>query len=624
MPVAFVTAWYGLVECARLKPGEVVLVHGAAGGVGLAALQVARSLGARVVATVSTPEKRALARLFGAETILDSRSLDFVDIVRKDLGGVDVVLNSLSGDAMRAGVKCLKPFGRFVELGKRDYVANTELALRPFRRNLTYHGVDVDQLLAHDPSIVARGFAAIAEGFRDGRFSALPHRLFEADEIGEAFRLMQAAGHVGKILVRPPVPGTRRLPPAPKAPFAPGDGVQLVVGGTGGFGLATALHLADKGARRIVVASRSGRLEDGATEKVAALAARGVDLRVETVDAADLASVEALVARTARDVGPIAGVWLTAMVLDDGLLPDLDATRIDRVLAPKVAGAVNLDRATRGQPVETFVLFSSAAALVGSPGQSAYAAANAFVEGLARRRRAEGLPALAVAWGAIADVGVLAREGATAARLERVTGVAGFRAREALARLDDLLARADRFDDPVICCAGFRKVGALRDLTLLATPAFEDFLRGDGENEEGETDLATLIDGKSDGEALKILCDIVAGEVARILRLAPSEVDVGRPLDELGLDSLMALELRMNVESRFGVELPLVAITSVKNLHDLARRLLQSLRGGDTAEEGRLDAGDESLIAMHGGDGEAFAGLSAEIEAHRKRVEGRT
>lgn len=624
VPVAFVTAWYGLVECARLKPGEVVLVHGAAGGVGLAALQVARSLGARVVATVSTPEKRALARLFGAETILDSRSLDFVDTVRKDLGGVDVVLNSLSGDAMRAGVKCLKPFGRFVELGKRDYVANTELALRPFRRNLTYHGVDVDQLLAHDPSIVARGFAAIAEGFRDGRFSALPHRLFEADEIGEAFRLMQAAGHVGKILVRPPVPGTRRLPPAPKAPFAPGDGVQLVVGGTGGFGLATALHLADKGARRIVVASRSGRLEDGAAEKVAALAARGVDFRVETVDAADLASVEALVARTARDVGPITGVWLTAMVLDDGLLPDLDPARIDRVLAPKVAGAVNLDRATRGQPVETFVLFSSAAALVGSPGQSAYAAANAFVEGLARRRRAEGLPALAVAWGAIADVGVLAREGATAARLERVTGVAGFRAREALARLDDLLARADRFDDPVICCAGFRKVGALRDLALLATPAFEDFLRGDGESEEGETDLATLIDGKSDGEALKILCDIVAGEVARILRLAPSEVDVGRPLDELGLDSLMALELRMNVESRFGVELPLVAITSVKNLHDLARRLLQSLRGGDTAEEGRLDAGDETLVAMHGGDGEAFAGLSAEIEARRKRLEGRT
>lgn len=624
VPVAFVTAWYGLVECARLKPGEVVLVHGAAGGVGLAALQVARSLGARVVATVSTQEKRALARLFGAETILDSRSLDFVDAVRKDLGGVDVVLNSLSGDAMRAGVKCLKPFGRFVELGKRDYVANTELALRPFRRNLTYHGVDVDQLLAHDPSIVARGFAAIAEGFRDGRFSALPHRLFEADEIGEAFRLMQAAGHVGKILVRPPVPGTRRLPPAPKTPFAPGDGVQLVVGGTGGFGFATALHLADRGARRIVVASRSGRLEDGAAEKVAALAARGIDLRVETVDAADLASVEALVARTARDVGPIAGVWLTAMVLDDGLLADLDATRIDRVLAPKVAGAVNLDRATRGQPVETFVLFSSAAALVGSPGQAAYAAANAFVEGIARRRRAEGLPALAVAWGAIADVGVLAREGATAARLERVTGVAGFRAREALARLDDLLARADRFDDPVICCAGFRKVGALRDLALLATPAFEDFLRGDGESEEGETDLATLIDGKSDGEAMKILCDIVAGEVARILRLAPSEVDVGRPLDELGLDSLMALELRMNVESRFGVELPLVAITSVKNLHDLARRLLQSLRGGDTAEEGRLDAGDESLVAMHGGDGEAFAGLSTEIEARRKRLEGRT
>jgi len=623
VPVAFLTAWYGLVECARVKAGDVVLVHGAAGGVGLAALQVARGLGARVVATVSTPEKRALVRLFGAEAVYDSRSLDFADAIRRDFGGADVVLNSLAGDAMRAGVKCLKPFGRFVELGKRDYVANTELGLRPFRRNLTYYGVDVDQLLVHDPSIVARGFETILRGFEEGRFTPLPHRLFAAEEIGEAFRLMQAAGHVGKILVRPPARDGRFAPPPARLPAA-GSGVQLVVGGTGGFGLATARHLAERGATRIVVASRGGRLEEGAEAEIAALRARGVDFRVERVDVTDLASVEGLLARIEAGPGPVRGIHLTAMVLDDGLIADLDAERIDRVLAPKIAGADNLDRATRGRPIDDFVLYSSAAALVGNPGQGAYAAANGYLEGLARRRRAEGLPALAVAWGAITDVGVLARDGATAARLERITGVSGFRAAEALALLDEVAGRSTGFTDPVVCCARFRRTGAMRDLVVLDSPAFEGFLGDEVEARESDGDLASRIEGKSETEALEILGDLVVGEIARILRLSASEIDRSRPLGELGLDSLMALELRMNVETRFGVELPLVAITSVKNLHELSRRLLQSLRADGTGATDGLGGADEALVTMHGGDGAAFAGLADKIEEQRRMREERT
>jgi acyl transferase domain-containing protein/NADPH:quinone reductase-like Zn-dependent oxidoreductase/acyl carrier protein len=618
--VAFLTAWYGLVELARLRKGESVLVHGAAGGVGLAAMQIARARGARVIATASSPDKRALVELFGAEVVYDSRSLAFADAIRADLGGVDVVLNSLSGDAMRAGVKCLKPFGRFVELGKRDYVANTELGLRPFRRNLTYFGVDVDQLLVHNPAVVDRGLEELVAGFDDGRYTALPYRLYGAAEIGEAFRLMQSAGHVGKIVVRPPDLAGLTVSMPPDQPFRP-VGVQLVVGGTGGFGFETTSWLVEAGARRVVVASRRGRLEPEAEARVAALTARGIVFDVEKVDATDLADVEALVARVAARRGPIGGVWHTAMVLDDGLLADLDEARIARVLAPKIDGAANLDRATRGQPIEHFVMFSSAAALIGNPGQAAYAAANGWLQGLARRRRGEGLPALAVGWGAISDVGALARDHETAKKLARATGVAGLTSAEALKRLARILALGDRLADPVVWCARFQRIGALRDLPIIRSPAFLGLWGGEETGDEAPTDLADLIAGKSDAEAQRLLGELIAGEVARILRLSPSEVDLGKSFVELGLDSLMALELRMSMETKYGVELPLVAVTSVKNLHGLTRRMMTTLQRGPQADAREIDPTDTSLIAAHGGDEEAFLGLADEIEAQRAKTE---
>nr|WP_029006511.1 type I polyketide synthase [Azorhizobium doebereinerae] len=618
IPVAFLTAWYGLVELARLKRGETVLIHGAAGGVGLAAIQIARARGARVIATVSTPDKRALVELFGAQEVHDSRSLAFADAIRHDHGGVDVVLNSLSGEAMRAGLKCLKPFGRFVELGKRDYVANTELGLRPFRRNLTYFGVDLDQLLAHDPRLVAKGLKDLASGFTKGAYAALPYRLFGADGIGEAFRLMQSAAHVGKIVVRPPVADEIRLPQARDAGFAP-EGVQLVVGGAGGFGLETALWLAARGARTIVVASRRGAVEAAALPRIDALRAAGVTFAVEQVDAGDAAAVDALVGRVAAAHGPIGGVYHTAMVLHDGLIRTLDAGQLSQVLAPKVDGARHLDRATRRQPVRHFVMFSSVSALIGNPGQGAYVAANAYLEGLARRRVAEGLPALAVGWGAISDAGVLARDQATAEQLERVTGMTGLASAEALARLERLLAADAGLTDPVVYCARWQRTGLMRDLPILATPAFADvFAQDGGPSEATELDMAALLDGKSDAEAQRVLGDLIATRIARILRLSAQEIDLDRPFAEMGMDSLMALELSMNIEHEFGVGLPLVAITSVPNLRELSRRLLQSLRVPEATEA--MDAGDRRLIAMHGGDEADFDGVSDRLADRRDQV----
>ncbi len=592
IPVAFLTAWYALVHMAQIQPGEWVLIHGAAGGVGLAALQVARLRGARVAATVGSPEKRALVAAFGAERIYNSRSTAFADEIRADIGGVDVVLNSLAGEAMQAGLRCLNPFGRFVELGKRDYVANTTLGLRPFRRNLSYFGVDLDQLLAANLGLVERLLAEIAGHFAAGTLSPLPYQAFDWHEAAAAFRLMQSGGHVGKILIRP---AARPLATVlPRAAFRPGDGAHLVVGGTGGFGFETACWLAGLGAATVVVASRSGVLAPELQARADSLRAGGTTLLVETLDVTDAAAVTALVGRLARDHGRVAGVIHAAVVLDDALIANLEPHRLARVLAPKVAGADNLDHATRGTALDYFVAYSSVAAMVGNPGQGAYAAANGYLQGLMARRRAAGLPGLAVGWGAISDAGLLARDPHNAARLARLAGIEAMTSRAALSHLETLLCQGAA-NPASVQCALFH-AGEAQRFKLLRTPAFAGLFADGQAAAEREVDLATRIAGKSDGDARALVAALVAADVGRIFRLPPDEVEMTRPLDELGLDSMMSLDLRMSIEKRFGIELPVMAISAGVSVNELAGRLIASLRAGGQP----ADDASQQIMQRHG------------------------
>ncbi|MDB5362897.1 MAG: putative fatty acid synthase transrane protein [Rhodospirillales bacterium] len=615
IPVAFLTAWYSLVHLAQIQPGEWVLIHGAAGGVGLAAIQIARSRGARVVATVSSPDKRALVELFGAEKVYNSRSTAFLDAIRTEIGGVDIVLNSLAGEAMQASIKCLKPFGRFVEMGKRDYVLNTAMGLRPFRRNLTYFGVDLDQLLAANLPLANRLMGDLVRHFESGEFLALPHRAFDWYDVGKAFQLMQAAGHVGKLIVRPAANPVATS--VADEPFKPGRGAHLVVGGAGGFGFETAAWLAERGAETIVVASRRGQIEPHLRARADAIRAAGTTLIVEALDVTDGKAVDALVAKLTRAHGHLAGVIHAAMVLDDGLITGLEPARTRAVLAPKVDGADNLDRATRRASLDYFVAFSSATTMVGNPGQGAYVAANGYLQGLMRRRRAEGLPGLAVGWGAIADVGILARNQDVAAKLERISGIIALQSREALSYLDVLLSRGIDCP-PTVHCALFRPGAALQSLKLLRTPAYAQvFASAEGIDLEADIDLAAQIAGKTEGEARAIVAGLVASEVARIFRLSADEIDVARPLDELGMDSMMSLDLRMGIEKRFSVELPVVAISAGVSVNDLASRLIVGLR----SDGGGKSAGDaeQQLLQQHGGGDVDVGELMAFTDAIKVR-----
>ncbi|WP_120007092.1 type I polyketide synthase [Teichococcus vastitatis] len=577
VPVAFLTAVYSLENCANLRPGETVLIHGGAGAVGLAALQVALAAGARVAATAGTPAKRAFLRACGAELVLDSRDPGFADQLRAVWPeGVDVVLNSLAGDAMERSLGLVRPFGRFIELGKRDFFENRRVGLRPYRNNLTYFGVDVDQLPKARPDLARRLLGNISDRFAAGTLRPIPYTVRPAGEVEAAFRTLQASQHIGKLVLLPPVIPAQA---APETGWTPPAGTILVVGGTGGFGFECAKWLAAQGATQLALLSRRGGTAPGAEAAVTALAALGARATVHAADAADERSLEAALAEIRAEGPPLVGVVQAAAVFDDGAASALDAARFARVLRPKLTAARHLDRLTRHDPLELFLLFSSATTAMGNPGQGNYVAANMALEALARARHAEGLPALAVGWGPIADAGILLAQADTAETLARRLGVEAMAAAEALSALPAML----RSGAPVVGMAriGWREAG--RILPILAEPLFEA-VRGRAEaGPEGA--LRDHLLGLAPDAARALLRSTVQEELARILRLPPEAVPADAPLAGLGLDSLGGLELRGALEQRLGMPVPLASVTEDLTIDLLARKLSDALAGGRAEED---------------------------------------
>lgn len=596
IPVPFLTACYGLEYLAHVRKDEWVLIHGAAGGVGLAAIQVAKRNGAKIIATAGSDEKRNFLRRMGADVVLDTRSLDFVDQVREITpGGVNIVLNSLAGEAMERSLELLRPFGRFIELGKRDFYASTKVSLRPFRNNVSYFGVDADQLLTYEPEVAQHVLASVLAGFESGAFSPLPCRIFKSEEVVDAFRLMQKSGHIGKIIVE--APGLAHAKSAQGSEFsASGNGFHVVFGGTGGFGLEYARWLADRGARHIVIASRSG----GTTAEVDCLAeslrTRGISLAGKRCDVTDKRSVARLLSGLRRE-RPIVGITHTAMVLDDGLIKSLTPDRVEKVLAPKVAGARNLDLLTRDDALDYFVLFSSAAAMFGNPGQASYVAANGYLDGLARQRRALGYKALSVAWGAITDVGVLARDKGTAKSLSRHTGGIAFTARDALDLLAHVLVDETQADTTNVTLAAMNWGMAKDLLTIMATPAY-DLVRREaearGDSGAAGVDLRSMAMALDEASAKKAVADYLVKEVASIFRMPPEDINPKRSLTDIGMDSLMGLELRMAVERQIGIDIMRVSMSDGTTINDIADHIASRMR--DALSEADEPASDQALM----------------------------
>lgn len=585
----FFTAYYALHYLGRIMPGERVLVHGAAGGVGLAAIQIAQMKGAEVFATAGSETKRDLLRLMGVAHVLDSRSLAFGDEVLARTGGrgVDLVLNSLAGEAMQRSLQVLRPMGRFLELGKRDFYDNTRIGLRSLRNNISYFGVDADQLMLERPELTRGLMQELMALFEDEALHPLPYRSFRAQDAIAAFRFMQQSRHIGKVVLSfesPPVADV--VPDAPK-PLQrrlalPADATYLVTGGQRGFGLRTAQWLAARGARHLVLVGRSAALDPDAQEAVATLTAQGVQVITARCDVTDLAALQSLFSGIRESMPPLRGIVHASAIIHDGLIRNLDRGSIEEVLAPKVLGAAHLHRLTRKLKLDFFVLYSSATTFFGNPGQANYVAANRYLEVLAETRRASGLPAVCVAWGPIDDVGYLARNQGIKARLESRLGSSAFASSQALDALE-LLLLEDRSDIAVL---RFERAGLSRFLNSARSPKYRALVEHAGEAVQAASsveDLRCWVAQTDEGEALPALTAMLKQEIAEILRISPDKLDTGAPLQDVGLDSLMGAELLTAVEARFGVNIPAMALAEVGTIDRLVRRILNELKRGTEA-----------------------------------------
>ena len=619
IPSTFFTVYYALHHLARLEAGERILIHGAAGGVGIAAIQYAQSLGAEVHATAGTPEKRDFLRLLGVQHIYDSRALSYADeiLAATDGEGVDVVLNSLAGEAINRNFAVLKPFGRFLELGKRDFYENTRIGLRPFRNNISYFGIDADQLMRERPALTRRLFGEMMALFEAGTLRPLPYRSFEAGDLIDAFRHMQQARQIGKIVVTYDggLPASVAVDSGAPTWQASAQASYLVTGGLRGFGLRTAQWLAERGARHLILCSRGGPADTEATSALAALREQGVNVLARACDVTDATALAALLDEARATLPPLRGVVHAAMVLDDGLARSLDAVRIQRVLAPKLLGALNLDALTRDDPLDLFVCFSSATTQFGNPGQGNYVAANAWLEAFVRQRRARGLAATAVCWGAIDDVGYLARNTQIKDALASRMGGRPLPAALALHALGEMLAH----DASGLGVLELDWQPLARFLPAAGFPRFAELARaGGGADGEAGDDIAHLLDTLDDEALHERVVDMVKREVGEILRVAPERIDALRSVYDMGLDSLMGVELVVALEQRFGQRLPVMALSESATIDKLARRLVVLLRGDESAaaQAPAIASQIEQVVAQHAVDVpmEAIADFASHIE----------
>jgi myxalamid-type polyketide synthase MxaB len=564
IPITFLTAHYALQHLARVQPGERVLIHAGAGGVGLAALQVCKLAGAEVFATAGSPEKRAFLKSLGVPHVLDSRTLAFADEILEVTGGegVDIVLNSLPGEAIPKSLRLLRAYGRFLEIGKTDIYQNRMLGLAPFQNNLSYFAIDLDRMLRQRPQAVRALFLEVMEQVAAGRYQPLPLRTFPVSDAVGAFRYMAKRKNIGKVVVS--LRGGAEDHADTAVGPARADGAYLITGGLGGLGLQVARWLIRKGAKDLVLMGRSDPTP-AVRATLQAWRSEGVEVTVARADVAQKDQVDRALAGI-----PLRGVVHAAGVLDDGVLVQLDRARFARALAPKVQGAWNLHLATRDTPLECFVLFSSVTCLFGSPGQGNYAAGNAFLDALAHERRRLGLPALAINWGPWADVGMAARNGQAEHLASR--GLEPLPPAQALQILECLLD------------AGATQVGVMDvawERMLACYPAGAPPLLGEL---AGATPAAAARDHRlraqfvaaPPAERPAALQSYLVSQLARVMEIDPAKVEVHQPLNSLGLDSLMVIELKNRLEADTGVVLPIARFLEGPSVHQLVALVLEA------------------------------------------------
>ncbi|KAL8336217.1 hypothetical protein RB601_000166 [Gaeumannomyces tritici] len=603
IPVIFSTAYYCLCDVARLRKRETVLIHAAAGGVGQAAIQIAKNMGATVFATVSSAEKKQLLmQHYGIpEThIFSSRDLSFAAGVMRmtDGRGVDVVLNSLAGEALRASFNCIATFGRFIEIGKRDIFANGKLDMFPFSRSVTFAACDLYTITKLDTATTARILVTVLDMFASGKVhAAMPQTTYSFAQIEEAFRLLQQGKHMGKVVLTADAADVVKVVPRPPVPtrLRP-DRTYLLPGGLGGLGRAIAKWMAQpqQGAKNILFLSRSGGDGDVARELLGELEGMGVRARAAKCDVGDEAELTTTLNTASRDGFPrIGGVIQGAMQLVDSAFEFMDQRSWEAALAPKVRGTWNLHRHTPPD-VDFFVMLSSICGLVGNRGQANYAAGNTFQDALAAHRRARGLAASTLDLGNILGVGYIAENAATLnANPLFFFAHDGVREDEFLSFIEFHLDAQRASRQPLgaqvavglATSADFRSRG-LPEPTFMKTPLFTQLRSvggtgggGDDGGKDGGVSVAHALKFADGPEAAAALVqDALVGRLARTMTVPRDDIDAARPIHAYGVDSLVAMEFRNYIGSDCGYDIAVLDIMGNKSIAALSREIANGSR----------------------------------------------
>ena len=577
-----------MCHLARIARGETVLLHSAAGGVGGAAIQLAHRAGAIVIATAGTKEKREYLRQCGVQHVFDSRSLDFYNQVMEvtDGRGVDVVLNSLSGRFITQSIKCLAPFGRFVELGKSDIYRNSKLGLERLGENISYFVVDVDRLALQKPELHQQILTEVVSLFERGELE--PHEIteFPISKLSEAMRFMTRSAYRGKIVLNMQNDRVQTLPPR-HATFRP-DRSYLISAGASGFGLEVARWMAGRGARHLVLMSRSGPKSDADRATIETMMEQGVHVLLAQTDVTDMEAVRRLLARIKAELPPLAGVIHGAAVMDDASIPTMTMERFRRVFRPKAQGAWNLHEATvaAGADLDFFLLFSSVSSVMGLLGQVNYAAANYFQDALAQYRRQQGLPATSV------NLGILGQYAGLSRALNENQDVIGLVESQGLlvTPLEDILAKLEAalLQQPVQRMTGRFDWARFRAAYphLVRDARFVDLMSDAALARRSHakcSDLRAKLAEMEPDQRRKRLEDELKEKLAQILDAAPEKLDVSTSIDVLGLDSLMLTDLQIWIGRLLDITLPLIKLLKGPSISTLAAELLAELDDSDAA-----------------------------------------
>jgi NADPH:quinone reductase-like Zn-dependent oxidoreductase/acyl carrier protein len=599
IPVAFMTAHYGFARLARLAKGQRVLIHAATGGLGLAAVQLAQRAGAEVYATAGSDWKRELLRGLGIQHVFDSRSASFREGVLQATGGrgVDVVLNSLTGELIAAGLESLAPNGCFLEVGKRG-IWGAE-AVHGFRPDLRYFAFDLGEVAREDPELMRAMLGDLMPEFAAGRLEPLRTTVYPAEDAAAAFRMMAQAGHVGKIVLS-------RRPEGEMQDLGRivARGTVLVVGGLGALGGAVALWLVEKGAKRLVLAGRTAHAD---AEPAASLQAAGAEVVFEPMDVTNAEAVEAVLGRIRRSGAPLTAVFHAAGVVQDRVLAGESWEGYRQAAGAKIEGAWNLHCLTQADPVDLMVFFSSAAGVLGSPGQGSYAAANTFLDGMAHERTGRGLTTLSVDWGGWTEAGMAARLiPEHAARLER-QGAGLLEASAALAALEKAIA-GQRTQVAVLEMdwERFLEGRGAADGSMFA----ELWSREPKEAEPAAVSIRTILQNSPAIEQRKLLAAHVRECARRAMSLhAGATVRDDVPLQEMGLDSLMAIDMKNDLSQSLQLSLSAGLLFNYPTVGQLTGYLM-----------GQLPVADATSATADADDAGALAGMSEE-EAERLLIE---